>query len=75
MNNPSEQARERLAKQRQQGDRRQQALHERAEEALHESSDASTEARARAALIDQRHEEEQVEATMLERSEAEINPA
>lgn len=72
MNQQSEQARELLAKQRQQGDRRQQALHERVEEELHHTAETATDAKARAAVADQRLDRDQTQATMRERSEEEL---
>jgi len=69
MDKPTERARELLAQQRQQRDRREEALHERSEAELHQATLATTEAQARTSMVEQRQAAEHTEATLLERSE------
>lgn len=75
MSQQSEQAREILAKKRQQAGLRQEAMHQRVEEELHQADQSRTEAKARAVAVDQRLENENLQASMLERSEEELKQA
>ncbi|RZM74862.1 hypothetical protein [Leptolyngbya iicbica] len=72
MNQPTERARELLAQQRHDGDRRQDSLHERSEEELHQQNPTTTEAKARAAMAEQRKQTAHIDANLLERSEESV---
>jgi len=69
----NEQARERLAQQRQHEEHVQETMRERSEESIRaDNTDAQTEEKAREHLTQERHHEEHVQQTMLNRSEAEL---
>jgi hypothetical protein len=72
MNQPTERARELLAQQRHDSDRRQNTLHERSEEELHQHPPATTDAKARAAMAEQRQQATHTEANLRERSEESV---
>ncbi|MBD1916877.1 MULTISPECIES: hypothetical protein [Cyanophyceae] len=73
MDKSDEQARERLAQQRQHTDHTHDNLLSRAEAEVHESPAASVEERARQAMANQRHHKDHTEHTLLERSDEELH--
>lgn len=72
MDKSDDQARDRLAQQRQHDHHSQDNLHSRAEAELHESPSPSVEEKARQAMANQRHHQDHTEDTLLERSDEEL---
>lgn len=72
--NIEEQARERLAQQRQHEEHLEESILKRSEDSLHQEHDHQTDEQARELLAQKRQEEEHLRETMLNRSESEINP-
>jgi hypothetical protein len=73
MNKQSDHARETLTQQRQYDDVRHDALLKRAEEELHQDTPSSVEHKARTNMVAHREDDHHSKATMLERSEEEID--
>ncbi|PZU96827.1 MAG: hypothetical protein DCF32_21370 [Leptolyngbya sp.] len=73
MDKSDDQARDRLAQQRQHADHIHDNLHSRAEAELHEPSAPSVEEKARQAMANQRHHQDHTEDTLLERSDEELH--
>lgn len=70
--NTEEQARERMAQQRQHGEHLQESMLRRAEGEANSPANTSTEEHARQQMAQQRHESEHVQESMLSRAEAEV---
>ncbi|MBD2232841.1 hypothetical protein [Phormidium tenue] len=73
MDKSDDQARERLAQQRQHADHNHDNLLSRSDAELHESPAASVEEKARQAMAKQRHHQDHTADTLLERSEEEVH--
>lgn len=70
--NTEEQARERMAHQRQESEHLQEAMKNRAEAEVQQGTNSTTEDLARQHMAQQRHQGEQVQESMLTRTEDEL---
>jgi hypothetical protein len=73
MDRQDDQARERLAQQRQHDDHTQETLHSRAEAELHDTAASSVEEKARQAMAHQLHHQDHSQDTLRERSTEELH--
>ncbi|WP_035984839.1 hypothetical protein [Leptolyngbya sp. KIOST-1] len=73
MTNQDNQARERLAQQRQHSDHSQDTLRERSEEELHQPSAPTVDEKARQAMAHQRQHSEHSQEALRERSDEELH--
>jgi hypothetical protein len=73
MDKQDDQARERLAQQRQHDEHSHDAMRTRADEELHENSESSVEAKARQSMANQLHHTDHAADNLRERSEEELH--